>query len=99
LDWLDTHGVDAAWRIAPALASAGVDAAWCERAAQILDDNALETGLEWVASSLSTAALLSEVQESTGRISALVGAMRSYSQLDRASLQLVDITEGLDSTS
>jgi len=98
LDWLDTQGVDAAWRIAPALAAAGADIAWCERAAEVLDDGALEPGLEWVASTLSTAALLSEVKEATGRISALVAAMKSYSQLDRASLQLVDVTEGLDST-
>jgi predicted enzyme related to lactoylglutathione lyase len=31
-DWLDTHGVAAAWDIAPALAAAGADIAWCERA-------------------------------------------------------------------
>ncbi len=97
-DWLDAHGVDAAWRIAPALAAAGVDIAWCERAAQILDGGTLEPGLEWVASTLSTAALLSEMKDSTGRVSALVAAVKSYSQLDRASLQLIDVTEGIDST-
>ena len=47
---------------------------------------------------LSTAALLSEVKDSTGRVSALVAAVKSYSQLDRASLQLIDVTEGIDST-
>ncbi len=97
-DWLDAHGVDAAWRIAPALAAAGADIAWCERAAQILGSETLEPGLEWVASTLSTAALLSEIKDSTGRVSALVGAVKSYTQLDRASLQLVDVTEGIDST-
>ncbi len=97
-DWLDSHGVDAAWRIAPALAAAGVNIAWCERAAQILDGGTLEPGLEWVASTLSTAALLFEVKDATGRVSALVAAVKSYSQLDRASLQLIDVTEGIDST-
>ena len=97
-DWLGAHGVDAAWRIAPALAAAGADIAWCERAAQILGSETLEPGLEWVASTLSTAALLSEIKDSTGRVSALVGAVKSYTQLDRASLQLIDVTEGIDST-
>ncbi len=97
-DWLDEHGVNAAWRIAPALAAAGADIAWCERAAEILDDATLEPGIEWVASTLSTATLLSEVKDSTGRVSALVAAMKSYSQLDRASLQLIDVTEGIEST-
>ena len=44
------------------------------------------------------AALLAEVKESTRRLSALVAAVRSYSQLDRASVQLTDVDEGLEST-
>ena len=55
-------------------------------------------GLEWVAGTLSARALLSEMKESTARISALVAAVKSYSQLDRASLQLIDVTEGIEST-
>jgi len=98
LDWLDAHSVGAAWRIAPVLASAGADLAWCERAARILDGETLEPGLEWVAGTLSTAALLSEVKDSTGRVSALVAAVKSYAQLDRASVQPVDVTEGIEST-
>ena len=97
-EWLEAHEVDAAWRIAPALASAGVDIPWCERAAEVLEGATLEPGLEWVVSSLSTSALLSEVKESTGRVSSLVAAMKSYSQVDRATQQIIDITEGIQST-
>ena len=39
-----------------------------------------------------------EVKEATGRVSTLVAAVRSYSQMDRASLQNTDLVEGLDST-
>src|SRR5262249_37696998 len=39
-----------------------------------------------------------EVKESTTRITALVGAVKSYSQVDRASLQLIDVTDGIEST-
>jgi signal transduction histidine kinase len=97
-EWLDEHGVESSWRIAPALAPAGADVAWCERAAAILDEDALEPALDWVASTLSIASLLSEVKEATGRVSALVGTVKSYSQMDRASLQSIDVTEGIDST-
>jgi signal transduction histidine kinase len=38
------------------------------------------------------------MKEATGRISALVTAVKSYSQMDRASWQRIDITDGLDST-
>ena len=96
--WLSAHGVERDWVIAPAFAAAGLDVVWCERTASLLDVTALEAGLEWVASSLSMTSLLSEVKESTRRISDLVAAVRSYSQLDRASVQQLDVTEGLEST-
>lgn len=96
-DWMSDHGVDRDWLIAPPLAAAGLDLAWCEQVAQLLG-NTLGAGLEWVASTLSLNAVLAEVKESTGRISELVAAVRSYSQLDRASLQVTDIVEGIEST-
>jgi signal transduction histidine kinase len=96
--WLEDHDVDDAWRIAPVLAEAGVEVAWCEEVAKVLSGSTLPPGLAWVASALSATSILDEMQEATGRVSALVGAVKSYSQVDRASLQLIDPTEGLEST-
>ncbi len=95
--WLTRHGVTREWTIAPPLAAAGVDLAWCERAATALAGSALEPGLDWVASTLSIAPLLSEMKESTRRISELVAAIKSYSQMDRASMQQIDVTDGIES--
>jgi len=97
-EWLTRHGVDNEWIIAPPLAAAGVDLAWCERAAQALGGAALEPGLEWVASTFSAHTLLSDIKESSRRISELVAAVKSYSQMDRASLQCINVTDGLEST-
>ncbi len=96
--WLVRHGVERDWLVAPAFAAAGVDVAWCERVADVIGGPALGSALEWVAGSLSMTALLAEVKEATGRISDLVGAVRSYSQLDRASVQQTDLKDGLEST-
>jgi signal transduction histidine kinase len=96
--WLADHGVEREWLVAPALAAAGADLAWCERAATVIDGLALGPALEWAASTLSTTALLTELKESTGRISELVATVKSYSQMDRASMQRVDIASGVDST-
>jgi signal transduction histidine kinase len=97
-DWLTDHDVKRDWLIAPPLAAAGLDVAWCERVATVLDGGPLEAGLEWVANSLTMTALLAEVQESTRRVSDLITVVRSYSQLDRASLQHTDVVDGLEST-
>jgi signal transduction histidine kinase len=95
--WLEDHGVERAWELAPILAAVGTETAWCDRAGDVLA-TALQPGLEWVAATLSSTALLGEVRESTRRISELVSAVRSYSQMDRGSRQSIDITEGLEST-
>lgn len=96
-EWLDRHDVGQDWLIAPPLAAAGASPEWCERAAELLGDS-LEPGLEWVASTLAVDTLLGEVKESTRRITELVAAVRSYSQMDRGSIQTIDVTEGIEST-
>ncbi|MGH7687882.1 MAG: sensor histidine kinase [Candidatus Dormibacteria bacterium] len=96
--WLDAHGVKDSWRFAPPLAAAGADIAWCERVAAILSGELLGLGLEWVECAVSTQSLITEVKDSTSRISALVSDVRGYSQLDRAAQQLTDVSEGLEST-
>jgi signal transduction histidine kinase len=97
-DWLGRHGVADEWTVAAPLAAAGVDVAWCERAEQVLGARGLEPGLGWVAATFSADALLVELKDSVRRITELVGAVRSYSQMDRASRQRVDVREGLEST-
>ncbi|MGA8044791.1 MAG: ATP-binding protein [Dermatophilaceae bacterium] len=97
-DWMLDHGVEEAWRIAPSLAAAGADLPWCEEVANSVPPASLAAALEWVSAAVATGGLLTEVKEATGRISALVSAVRSYSQMDRASLQTTDLVEGLEST-
>ena len=97
-EWLVGHGVEGEWLLAAALAAAGADPGWCERVVAAVGGAPLSSALEWVASSASTTTLLAEVKESTQRVSSLVAAVRSYSQLDRASVQRTDLAEGLDST-
>ena len=95
---MSAHGVPEGWLLAPPLAAAGVDVAWCERVAEVLAGSTLAPALQWVASTFAAATLLTEVKESTRRISELVSAVRSYSQMDRASRQRIDIRDGLEST-
>jgi signal transduction histidine kinase len=96
--WLDDHDVGREWIIAPSLAAAGVDVGWLSRAETVLGPSGLEPGLSWVASAVSIPALLSDAREPIQRISDLVGAVKSYSQMDRASMQQTDVIEGLEST-
>ena len=51
-----------------------------------------------MASAVTTTALIAEAQDATRRISDLVSAVKSYSQLDRAAVQDVRVVDGLEST-
>jgi signal transduction histidine kinase len=97
-DWLDRHGVAAGWDLAPIFVQAGLDTSWLEQVGAALDDAALEGGLRWLSCTVETELLMTEIEDSSTRISTLVGAAKQYSQLDRAPYQVVDLRELLDST-
>ena len=96
--WLEDHDVDDAWQMAPALVTGGADPEWCAKVEAALGPAALRAGVSWVASAVSVGLFLDELKESTQRISNLVGAVKSYSQMDRASRQRIDVTEGIESS-
>lgn len=96
--WLAERGVDDPWPLAAQLAGTGVDTKWCDRAGAVLGESALRPGIAWVAATFTARSLLEDLAESTRRISELVAAVRSYSQMDRASQQRVDLRDGLEST-
>ena len=58
----------------------------------------LEGAVRWLNYTLETELLMNEIEDSTTRISALVGAAKQYSQMDRAPFQILDVHELLDST-
>jgi signal transduction histidine kinase len=96
-DRLEDLGVAEAWRLAEPLAAAGVDQAWLDRVAAAAGP-ATGAAVGWVAASLTARGLAEELQESTRRMSALVGAVKSYAYMDRGELVEVDLHEGLETT-
>jgi signal transduction histidine kinase len=97
-DWLDDHGVGDGWDLAATLVAAGVDEAWLDEIADTLPPELLSDGIHWVTYALETEQLMMEIEDSTERISHLVGAAKQYSQLDRAAHQEIDVHDGLMST-
>jgi hypothetical protein len=72
--------------------------AWLDHVAAAVEPEILESALRWLNYTVETELLMNEIEDSTTRVSTLVGAAKQYSQLDRAPYQVVDVHELLDST-
>ena len=96
-EWLEERAVANPWDLAPTFVAADLDLPWLERAGQALGD-ALDPALTWISETLLAAALLDQIDDATARISRLVSVVKDYSYVDRASVQEVDIHEGIEKT-
>jgi signal transduction histidine kinase len=96
--WLDARHVPDAWKIAPAIADAGVELPKLETLADQVGDEVLSDALTRIASLITGAKLIDEIEISTKRISYLVQAIKEYSYMDQAAMKEVDLHQGLENT-
>ena len=97
-DWLESHGISGGWEIAANFVQAGLDTDWLEKVADTVGGQTCEGAMRWLNYTVETELLMNEIEDSTNRISVLVGAAKQYSQLDRAPYRVIDVHELLDST-
>ncbi len=97
-DWLDDRGITDGWQLAPVYVQAGLDTDWLDHVAATVEEATLEGALRWLNYTVETELLMNEIEDSTTRVSTLVGAAKQYSQLDRAPYQVIDLHQLLDST-
>ena len=96
--WLDSHKVADAWDLAPALVNARVDEGDLERVKRTVPAQDLGNAIQWLTANLTTRDLLKSISHSTERISELVRAVKSYSFMDQAPWQEIDVHEGIENT-
>lgn len=97
-DWLEERAVEDAWELAPAIVNLG----WTRADMETLTEDMVPAQAAgfgcWLGTAASMYALLDEVRAGAQRISNIVKAVKSYSQLDRAAIQYVDVHEGIEDT-
>ncbi|MGH3876221.1 MAG: ATP-binding protein [Actinophytocola sp.] len=97
-EWLDEREVPGGWDLAPVFVGAGLTTGDLDDIAEAVEPGFFEPALRWLAYTVETENLLSEIKDSTTRISKLVNAAKMYSQLDRSPHQETDLHEGLKAT-
>jgi signal transduction histidine kinase/predicted CoA-binding protein len=96
--FLDEQGLAEPWELAPALADLGYDRDSIGSVTADLDGEKTQALLSWLVGTREALSLLSEVAEGARRISEIVKGLKTFSYLDQAPVQSVDVHEGLDST-
>jgi PAS domain S-box-containing protein len=97
-EWLEGHGIERAWEMSPRLVKSGIDSEMLSELASALPAQALVPAIDWLGESLAARELTDVVARSVSRISQLVGAVKSYSHMDRATELYVDVHEGIEDT-
>ncbi len=94
---LGAIGVTEPWAVATELAFAGWEAGTVAAVGEAFGGEA-PVVLEAVAMTRNVSELLREINEGAGRMSEIVGALKSYTHLDQAPIQEVDVRKGLEDT-
>jgi signal transduction histidine kinase len=100
-EWLEDHGIDGGWDIAPTFVEGGIDTDWLERISAVADELAsksLEGAIRWLYYTVEIELLLNQIAEASNRISSLVADAKQYSQMDRAPFQVANVHDLLRST-
>ena len=96
--WLESSGIDSAWELAPAMVNFGWESATLEPLKGKLSSSLFSLSIQWLGTGCLMMGLLSEVLQTTERISQIVRAVKSYTYLDQAPLLEVDVHDGLENT-
>jgi PAS domain S-box-containing protein len=96
--WLHERRIDAAGEVVPALVSLGYHRGDLDALAQVFDPSQLPVVIDWLSFKYTIHSLVSEIGLGTSRIVELVKALKTYTYMDRAPVQSVDVREGLDNT-
>ena len=96
--WLGQKGIEEPWVMAATLVAMGLGVAQLEELANDFERSALAAVLDYLCNRSTVHALLQDIGRGARRITEIVTALKGYSYMDRAPVQMVDVCEGLNNT-
>lgn len=96
--WLESHGVAAAWTIAPTLVSSGIGVLDLQCMQQVFPGAAIQAPLEWLEASASSMQQVALVEDSVSRVHDLAKAAKTYVHEGQGGQQTVHVNESLHAT-
>jgi signal transduction histidine kinase len=96
--WLESIGVNNAWKLAPTLVAAGWQRSDVACAQGAFPGEALQVALNWLEALISAMQQLTTIEESLSRVTDLVIAVKKYAYEDKSGEHLIDVHESIVST-
>jgi len=96
--WLDSIGVNNAWKLAPTLVAAGWRRSDVVCAQEAFPAERLQMALNWLEALISAMQQLTTIEESLSRVTELVIAVKKYAYEDKSGEHLIDVHESIRST-
>jgi PAS domain S-box-containing protein len=97
-EWLEERGITNAWELAPTLVSLCYDPKGMAALAEKFTAAQFSAVINWQSATHTIYSLLSQIGLGTDRVSEIVKAFKTYTYMDRAPIQSVDVQEDLDNT-
>jgi PAS domain S-box-containing protein len=96
--WLDNQSVKDSWEISPVLVNLDFNPDKLKSLLEKFPIPQFSTMINWLSASYTIYSLLSEISLGTERIAEIVEAFKSYTYMDQAPIQKVDIQKDLENT-
>jgi signal transduction histidine kinase len=96
--WLEDRGIENSWEFAPMLVSLGYDTNELTGLAENFTAGQFPAVITSLGSTYTIYSLLGEIGQGTERITEIVKALKTYTYMDQAPVQAVDVHEGLNNT-
>jgi signal transduction histidine kinase len=96
--WMEQANIENAWKMAPTLVSIGIDAKQLQCARDEFQGAIFSDALNWLDALVSSMQLVGTIEESIGRVSDLVIAVKSYAYEGKGQRQTVDINNSIHAT-
>jgi signal transduction histidine kinase len=97
-EWLASANVENAWKMAPTLVSIGMNAKELERVRTDFEGPLFSDALGWLDALISSMQLVGTIEESIGRVTDLVHAVKSYAYEGKGQKQTIDINDSIHAT-
>ena len=98
MKWLDEAQIADSWRLAPVLASAGMNVDELARIREQVGDDLLSDVVSWLESAVTIAGLSHTLKRCSSRVSELIKLVKAYTYMDQSPVQELDVHEGLENT-